>query len=179
MDMNFEERKDVSLSEYLRMIEMKTAVLLAGALQIGALAAGASQTDAQHAYEFGRNIGIAFQLQDDLLDSFGDPEKFGKKVGGDIVQNKKTFLVLKSLELGTEKEKEQLLELLAQKNIEETTKIEAVKAIFTSLQIPEKTSELKSIYQEKAMSHLECVNVSDFKKSKLRDLAEKMLGREV
>ena len=179
MDMNFEERLDVRLSEYLQMIEMKTAALLAGALQIGALAAGASQQDAQHAYEFGRNIGIAFQLQDDLLDSFGDPEKFGKKVGGDIVQNKKTFLVLKSLELGNEDEKEQLLTLLAQKEIDETSKIEAVKAIFESLKIPEQTSALKNMYQQKALSHLKGINVSDWKKNKLQDLTNKMLGREV
>ena len=99
MDMNFETQQQVTIEEYLQMIELKTAVLVACALEIGALIGGASRVDARLLYEFGRNLGIAFQLQDDILDAFGDPEKFGKKIGGDIVQNKKTYLYLKALEI--------------------------------------------------------------------------------
>ncbi len=178
MDMNFETRDDVQLEEYLKMIQLKTAVLLGGAMQIGALAAGASTEDAQHAYEFGVNTGIAFQLQDDLLDSFGDPEKFGKKVGGDIIQNKKTYLVLKSLELADDVTKTELLYLMSTTNMEEVKKVEAVKAIFTKLDIPNQTSEIKKLYQEKAFDHLNKISVPDEKKQRIKVLAEEMLGRE-
>ena len=99
LDMNFETLTNVSIADYLHMITLKTAVLLAGSLQIGAVIGGAKSADARHLYEFGKNIGIAFQLQDDILDVFGDAEKFGKQVGGDILSNKKTFLLLKPLKL--------------------------------------------------------------------------------
>lgn len=163
----------------MRMIEMKTAVLLAGAMKIGALAAHASDEDAEHAYQFGRKIGIAFQLQDDLLDSFGDAAKFGKKVGGDIIQNKKTYLVLRSLELADTATQEQLLKLLANQTLPEKEKVEAVKGLFTQLQIPEATNKLKAQYQDEAMEHLKQIGVAESKKKAIRDLASKMLNREV
>ena len=158
---------------------MKTAALLAGALKIGALVANASDEDAEHAYQFGRKVGLAFQLQDDLLDSFGDPAKFGKKVGGDIVQNKKTYLVLRSLELADKSTQERLLELLADQTMLEVEKVESVKLVFKQLNIPEETSLLKNKYQEEALVHLNQIKVDDHKKSKLRDLANEMLGREI
>lgn len=179
LDMNFETRDDVHLAEYMLMIGMKTAALLAGALKIGALAANASDEDAEHAYQFGRKVGLAFQLQDDLLDSFGDPAKFGKKVGGDIIQNKKTYLVLRSLELADEPTQKRLIELLANQTMPEMEKVESVKSIFKQLNIPEQTSLLKNKYQEEALAHLAQLKVADEKKNKLRNLANEMLGREV
>jgi len=125
-DMDFETRDDVTINEYLKMIEQKTAVLIAGGLKMGALIGNASIENADCLYEFGRNIGIAFQLQDDILDTFGDPEKFGKKVGGDIVQNKKTFLVLKTLELADEQNRDQLAKIMNTPTTNDNQKIELV-----------------------------------------------------
>ena len=124
-DMNFETSQEVKIVDYLKMIELKTSVLLAGAMKMGAVIAGAPEKDANHLYEFGKNIGIAFQLQDDILDTFGDPEKFGKKVGGDIAQNKKTYLLLKAMELAKGSRKQALSDLITQNYIEEATKIKA------------------------------------------------------
>ncbi len=178
MDMNFETRIDVQLSEYIEMIGKKTAVLLAGAIKMGALAADASNEDAQHAYEFGKNVGIAFQLQDDLLDSFGDPKKFGKKVGGDIIQNKKTYLVLKALELASPEEGKSLLQILSNTKIPESEKVDTVKSIFTKLEIPTHTKLAKEKYQKLALQHLDAINVPESRKILVKKLAEEMLGRE-
>ncbi len=178
-DMDFETRDDVLIDEYLKMIELKTAVLIAGGLKIGAIIGGASDEDANHLYEFGRNIGIAFQLQDDILDTFGDPEKFGKKVGGDIVQNKKTFLVLKALELGNENQLERLLSLMNIDSTDEETKINAVKLIFNELQIREAAVQLMESYLAIAFEHLAEVNVPEEKKEILINLSNELMGREV
>jgi len=129
-DMNFETSNSVTIPEYLKMIENKTALLLVGALKMGAILAEADEQDVYHLGEFGRNVGIAFQLQDDILDTFGDPEKFGKRVGGDIVQNKKTFLVLKTMEVANEADKNKLLTLMQSYPKDEEKKIEEVRAIF-------------------------------------------------
>ena len=132
-DMNFEERKDVTLSEYLKMIEYKTSVLLATSLQIGGINAGASAEQQHHLYEFGKNIGISFQLKDDLLDVFGNPETFGKQVGGDIIANKKTFLYLKALQLANGSQRKQLIQLFSE--VENENKVDEVKSIFSDLNI--------------------------------------------
>ncbi len=178
-DMDFETRSNVSIAEYLKMIEQKTAVLLAGSLKMGALIGGATEEDANHLYEFGRNIGIAFQLQDDILDTFGDPEKFGKRVGGDIVQNKKTFLVIKALEIGNELKRAELNMLMNNTPQDEELKIEKVKSIFNELQVREKSEELMESYLIKAFEYLDKVKVEESRKEPLRNLSNQLMGREV
>jgi geranylgeranyl diphosphate synthase, type II len=180
-DIDFEKRNNVTISEYLRMIELKTSVLLAAALEIGAFLAESSEKDAKNAYEFGRNIGIAFQLQDDILDTFGNPATFGKKVGGDIIQNKKTFLYLKSLEMAKEEDKKALLEWYntATSEAAEAKKINAVKEIFLRSGVVELANDLKNTYYETAMQHLDAIEVAAERKRVLRSFAEELLHREV
>ncbi len=176
-DLNFESRPDVSLPEYLRMIELKTAVLLGGALEMGAICAGAPQSDAEHLYHFGRLAGIAFQLQDDLLDTYGDPEKFGKQVGGDILQNKKTFLVLKTLEVAPDADRQALRDWLATP-ADTPGKVEAVRALFDRNGAPEQLETEKNGYQKAAFEHLEQVAVPDVRKAGLSALFAGLLERE-
>lgn len=176
-DMNFETSDSVTISEYLKMIENKTALLLVGALKMGAILANADSQDIYHLGEFGRNVGIAFQLQDDILDTFGDPEKFGKRVGGDIVQNKKTFLVLKTMEVANAVDKNQLLTLMQTYPKDEEQKIEEVKAIFQNNNIQHLADEIKLTYQNKAMLHLDSVKVDSGKKQYLKTLANQLLRR--
>ncbi len=176
-DMNFETSDSVTIPEYLSMIENKTALLLVGALKMGAILANAEEQDVYHLGEFGRNVGIAFQLQDDILDTFGDPEKFGKRVGGDIVQNKKTFLVLKTLEVANEVDKNKLLTLMQTHPEDEEKKIEAVKAIFQKNNIQHRADVIKKTYQDKAILHLNSVNIPAERKSQLQALADQLLRR--
>ncbi|MEM9888788.1 MAG: polyprenyl synthetase family protein [Bacteroidota bacterium] len=178
-DVDFETQQDVSIGQYLRMIELKTSVLLAAAMKIGALAAGAKGTDAEHLYQFGRNIGIAFQLQDDYLDTFGDPKKFGKKVGGDIAKNKKTFLILKALEIAPDGFKTELMTWMKDLSSEEHTKISRVTAILKELNVPYLTKSLKNEFQATAFKHLEAVEAVKDRKQALIELAEMLLDREV
>jgi len=175
--MNFETSTTIQIEDYLRMIEYKTAVLIAGALQTGAIIGGSSKEDAQHLYEFGRNMGIAFQLQDDLLDTFGDEASFGKRIGGDIVQNKKTYLYLKALELANPAQKSFLIQQYTDQIEDEETKIAAVKEVFKALSIDTIADTIKNEYHEKAIKHLEEVQVKSDKKNHLRRLAETMLER--
>ncbi len=178
-DINFETRNDVSIEEYLKMIELKTSVLLAGGMRMGAIIADASEEEVEHIYQFGRNVGIAFQLQDDYLDSFGAPEKFGKKVGGDIVQNKKTYLILKALEIADEATKARLLDYMTTPTVEEQPKIKAVKGILQDLHIPELTFELKNQYQATAFKHLDSIDVPEARKQSLINIANALLIREI
>jgi geranylgeranyl diphosphate synthase, type II len=179
-DIDFEKRNDVTISDYLRMIELKTSVLLAAALEIGANLAESSEKDAKNLYEFGRNIGISFQLQDDILDTFGNPATFGKKVGGDIAQNKKTFLFLKSLEMANPAQREALLHWYNTPTEEnqEVEKISAVKQIFLDAGVLDFANEVKNDYYKTAMQHLEAVEVSTEKKQILRSFAEDLLHRQ-
>jgi len=179
MDMDFENRSDVTLQEYLRMIELKTAVLFAGALQMGAILAGATTKDQELLYQFGRDIGIAFQLQDDLLDTFGDPEKFGKKVGGDISQNKKTVLVLKVLEMGTPTAVASLQKWMQTNPEDDTEKIAAVKQLFEETGVRRATEMLKDEYRSAAFEALAKVEGSEAVKRQLQQLSDYFLGREV
>lgn len=181
MDMDFENRADVSIPEYLKMIELKTAVLLGAALEIGAIIGAASHEDAQHLYEFGRNLGISFQLQDDILDSFGDPATFGKKVGGDISQNKKTFLYLHSLEIANSQDRDALWNWYHSEMDENrsTEKIDAVKEIFLRCGVVEKANELKNQYYQDALKNLQLVSVSEDAKSTMYDFAADLLNRNV
>jgi geranylgeranyl diphosphate synthase, type II len=176
LDMNFEKSDTVTAKQYLYMIGLKTSVLVAGAMQIGALLGGASAKDARLMYDFGYNLGVAFQLQDDFLDVYGDPEKFGKKVGGDIVQNKKTYLLLNALQKAKGVTKKKLHFYLSNVT-EEAEKIQAVTEIYTQLGIPELSETIKSKYQSLAFQKLQQVTMPDERKNELRKLAEEMLGR--
>ncbi|MFK7983287.1 MAG: polyprenyl synthetase family protein [Saprospiraceae bacterium] len=178
-DMDFETSNEVTIPAYLMMIEHKTAFLLVGALKMGAILAKASEEDVFHLGEFGRNIGIAFQLQDDILDTFGDAATFGKRIGGDILQNKKTFLVLKTLAVASEKDKKELEKLMSTYPVEEAKKINDVKAIFQRNNIQYLANQVKNEYQDKAMNHLEMVGVADEKKEELKALATLLLKRKI
>ena len=177
-DMNFEALDSVTIQEYLEMIRLKTAVLLAGSLKIGALIGNASPEDAEHLYEFGENLGLAFQLQDDLLDVYGNPEKFGKQVGGDILSNKKTFLLIKALELAENLEEEELHYWLNEENPDPETKVRSVTDIYNRLGVRQLADEQMNEFAEKALSALEKVNTGDDKKKALRHFAEELLVRE-
>lgn len=157
-DMDFEIQAEVDIDSYLMMIEYKTAVLLAAALQIGALIGGASDEEANELYQFGRNIGLAFQLKDDLLDVFGDQKTFGKQVGGDIISNKKTYLYLKALSMAEGQDKMDLVNLYNDDGINPTEKVKKVSTIYSSLNIPEHTHQLMDSYYNIAMKHLENVS---------------------
>ena len=178
-DMNFEKQTEVSIVEYLKMISLKTAVLLAGALKMGAVIADATAKDSRLIYDFGKNVGIAFQLQDDILDTFGDPQKFGKRVGGDIIQNKKTYLVLRALELADESTKTKLKRLLSEHSENESLKVEEVTKIFDQLNIQTEAEQVKEEYLQKAFDSLDAVSVADKNKTVLRGLADRLMKREV
>lgn len=179
MDVNFETQRDVSLEAYLQMIELKTAVLLGGALEMGARCGNASSEDARHLYEFGRLAGIAFQIQDDLLDTYGDPAKFGKQVGGDILQNKKTFLVLKTMETASEADQLALQQWMETgPETDGVAKITAVRALFDRNDIPAQVEAVKQQFQDEAFQHLEAVALPDTQKIVLRQLVADLLQRE-
>jgi geranylgeranyl diphosphate synthase type II len=175
LDMDFEKNASTSLSEYLHMIELKTAVLLAGSLQMGAIAAGAKQSDQELVYDFGRNLGLAFQVQDDWLDAFGDPSTFGKLKGGDITANKKTFLLVKALESASPERKQELTELLIYSGAD---KVERVTFIYQESGVGQAAQEAKNFYMEKAYSSLERISVPGERKKDLRELAAYLLERE-
>lgn len=179
IDMNFESRNNVSIAEYLNMITLKTAVLLGCSLKVGALVGGASDENARHLYEFGKNMGIAFQLQDDILDVYADPEKFGKLPGGDIVSNKKTFLLLKSLELSHKYMKEELLNWLMVRDFNQQEKITAVRSIYDFLNIRELAKKEIQKYFNKSLEHLKTIKANDNRKVKLQEFAESLMVREI
>ncbi len=178
MDVDFETRSDVTIAEYLRMIELKTAVLLGGALEMGALCARASRTDARHLYEFGRLAGIAFQLQDDLLDTYGDPEKFGKQVGGDILQNKKTFLALKTLEIAPPGDRQALERWLQTDADNAREKVAAVRSLFDRNGIPALVAAEKQRFQDEAFDHLAAIAVPEPRKAALREMVADLFVRD-
>lgn len=180
MDMDFETRDHVRIDEYLTMIELKTSVLIAGALQMGALLGGGSVADAGHLYQFGRNMGIAFQLQDDILDAFGDPEKVGKKPGGDIVQNKKTFLYLKALELASPAQQQALERWYASpvSSSQEEEKVAKVLGLWDAIGVKQQAEAEMARFQRDAFHALDLVNAKGERKELLRKLAEELLERE-
>lgn len=175
MDMNFEERADVSIREYIEMIRLKTSVLLGGALEIGAIVAGASKEDRKRIYDFGQYLGIAFQIQDDILDLYADPEKFGKMVGGDVVANKKTLLYLMAAGSANAEQLEILKQLQKEENIE--LKVSRTRELFDHLKAKEQCREEMLAYQNKAMEALKDINVSEDKKAGLVALADFLLNR--
>lgn len=175
LDMDFEKRNDVTLDEYIEMITLKTSVLLAASLKMGAVLGGASERNCNHLYEFGKNLGIAFQIQDDYLDAFGDPEKFGKDVGGDIKNNKKTFLLLYALENANPETKQKLLQLIAE-NPE--NKVAQVLAIFKECNVDEWAIALKEKYFKTALQHLEEIAVVSSRKKYLEQVASFLIQRD-
>ena len=177
-DMDFENRTDVSISEYLNMIRLKTAVLLACSLKIGALAASAHEKTADLLYVFGLNLGIAFQLQDDLLDVFADQAKFGKRIGGDIVSNKKTFLLLKALELADEDTKGVIHKWLSKTEFDAEEKIKAITNIYTELNIRTITERLIDDFYQSALNVYEEIDVSIECKEELLQLANMIINRD-
>ena len=178
-DLNFETQGDVSIDEYLKMIRLKTAVLLATSLQMGAMMAGADPKNQQAIYDFGIALGISFQLQDDILDLYSDVEVFGKRHGGDIADNKKTYLYLKALELAPERDRKRLV-LLFEMHIDhdEDEKIAEVKAIYDRLKVKEAVEEVMAEYDRKAFAALDSIDLPEEKKAHLRSYAEKLAGRK-
>jgi geranylgeranyl diphosphate synthase type II len=176
LDMDFEQRDGVSLDEYLHMIELKTAVFLAASLRMGAMVAGAGEEDLDHIYAFGKNLGLAFQVQDDWLDSFGDPSTFGKLLGGDILANKKTFLLLKALENAGPSEKKIIRELLISS---EPDKVERMIGLYRQTGVDQAAQEAKKNYMGKAYMHLRSILVPEKNKEPLRELAGYLLERDI
>lgn len=180
MDMEFETTDDVTISDYLKMIEYKTSVLIAAALKMGGILGGASEGDINHLYQFGKNLGIAFQVQDDLLDTFGTEEQLGKKIGGDIEQKKKTYLYLKSLDLLSESQASRLRSIYLDQNIiMDETLISEAKDLLTKSFVKVHAEELKLVYQQLALSHLAAIQVPEQNKTPLRELADSLLNRTV
>jgi len=177
MDMDFEKAGGVSHEEYLRMIELKTASLIAASARIGAIIGDASEKDCDNLFEFGRNIGLAFQIQDDLLDAYGDSGVFGKTSGGDIVSNKKTFLLVKALEIASGKQLQMLQEQLQLKDPDPAAKIKAVMEIYDSLDIRAVTEKLANDYIAKSLEHLEKADADSKRKRELTLLANSLMGR--
>ena len=178
-DVDFETRNDVSVEEYLKMIEYKTAVLVAAALKMGAIVAQSSKENASLIYEFGLNLGLAFQLQDDYLDAFGDPETFGKQVGGDIIENKKTSLYIKALEFSDEVKQQELKALFSTQAVENSEKIHLVKEIFVNSGAAKATQQAIEDYTFKAFEVLDKMNIKSDKKQILRTFGENLMGRKV
>ncbi len=177
-DMQFETRTDVRESEYIEMITLKTSVLLAGSLKIGALIGGATSEQAELLYNAGLNTGIAFQLIDDWLDVYSNPEVFGKKTGGDIVENKKTYLLIKALELSDSSNKKELLHRIEKKNFNESEKIEAITKIYNDANIGELTIKKASEYSNKAFEYIDKLDIETEKKQNLTELIKNLLERE-
>lgn len=178
-DMEFENRSDVSVDEYLEMIRLKTSVLLAASLKIGAILAGASCEDVRKLYDFGIKIGLAFQLQDDYLDVYGDPAVFGKNIGGDICSNKKTFMLITALNKSAGKEREELMKWISLEKFDAKEKIESVTRIYNSVGVAECCMEkIESLYAE-GIRLLDEVSVDDCLKENLRSFAETMMRRKL
>lgn len=179
MDLNFETQKTVTIEDYLEMIRLKTAVLLATALQMGATVAEAKETDIQLLYSFGINLGMSFQLQDDILDLYSDVATFGKKHGGDIAENKKTYLYLKALELASEKDRRRLQSLFTLCiDHDEEEKIAEVQAIYDRLNIKGVVEQVMLDYDCKALEALDAIGLPDERKAHLRTFAELLSGRK-
>jgi len=175
LDMDFEKKTTVSFDEYVNMITLKTSVLVAASLQLGAILGGSGEGNQKHLYEFGKNLGIAFQVQDDYLDAFGDPDKFGKQIGGDILANKKTFLLIRTMEVAGDTDKAELLQLM---NSDPADKIEKVLTIFKKYKADEWAKQLQQDYFKTALQHLEDTAVVAIRKKPLRELAEYLMVRE-
>ena len=179
LDVDFETRKNVSIDEYMNMIRLKTSVLVAAALKMGAIVAKTNDENADLIYDFGLNLGLAFQLQDDYLDTFGDPETFGKQVGGDIIENKKTFLYLKALEVADKETAKKLKYFYKRKRKDNTIKVTEVTRIFQIFDIPLLISEEIKSYTQKAFDTLDKMSISKENKDKLKNFGTWLMNRTV
>ncbi|MGB5238578.1 MAG: polyprenyl synthetase family protein [Flavobacteriaceae bacterium] len=177
-DIDFETREDVTIDEYLKMISYKTAVLIAAALKMGAVIAGSGDEQQKALFNYGMNLGIAFQLQDDFLDAFGDASLFGKQIGGDIIENKKTYLYLKAKELGSKAEKKELADLYSLDPRDPSVKIRVVKEIFHSSGAVDKTREAIGLFTTSAFKELEHLSDYPGAEETLRDFGEELMSRE-
>lgn len=177
-DMEFESRTDVTEAEYIEMIRLKTAVLLACSLKTGAIMGGASKEDATNLYEFGINIGLAFQLQDDLLDVYGDTATFGKNIGGDIICNKKTFLLIHAFELASMEQKQILKDWIGKESFIPAEKIKVITAIYNTLNLKDITTAKMQGYYDKAMEHLSALKVSQEKLTILKEVSNHLMYRQ-
>jgi len=178
-DMDFENAVEPGLEDYLLMIKLKTAVLVAGTFKAGAIIGGASEEDARNFYHFGLNLGLAFQIQDDLLDTYGDQNNFGKKIGGDIVQNKKTYLYIKTMEIAGEEDKNTLRQLYSGDNMKQNEKISRVKHIFDKYNIKQLAEEQVRQYTDKALKHFDALSVDKSLLGEIKNLAGFLLKRKV
>jgi geranylgeranyl diphosphate synthase type II len=174
LDMDYEKTNSVTLDQYLHMIELKTAVFLAASMQMGALVAGASATDQQHIYDFGKNLGLAFQVQDDYLDSFGNPETFGKQKGGDILSDKKTYLLVKALQTAPAAERKAIQALMHSSGPD---KVERMTELYRQAGVDLAAQLAQRNYLAKAFTHLDAIGVPDARKTGLRDLSGYLLER--
>lgn len=178
-DVDFETRNDVTIAEYVKMIEYKTAVLVGAAMKMGAIVGEASKSCKEGCYNFGKDIGVAFQLQDDYLDAFGDPKTFGKQVGGDIIANKKTFLYIKALQNSTPNEAKELEQLFNETPKDPSEKIKRVKQIFENTKATEATIQEIEAYTQKANNVLETLSITEENKIKLRAFGDMLMKRKV
>ena len=178
-DIDFETRLQVSIPEYLKMIEYKTAVLVGAAMQMGAIVANAPIEDQVRCYDFGKNLGIAFQLQDDYLDAFGNPEIFGKQVGGDILENKKTYLFLKAIENGSPEVRTELTQLFQNNALKPENKVSKTLELFVRSEANIATKAAISFYTKAAFDVLETINISGPNKQILKDFGTELMTRDV
>ncbi|MCR4995237.1 MAG: polyprenyl synthetase family protein [Bacteroidales bacterium] len=178
-DMEFETRNDVTEEQYIEMIRLKTSVLLACAMKLGALQADAPESDAAHLYRFGQNIGLAFQLQDDLLDVYGDPKTFGKNIGGDILEGKKTFMLINALRLADSRQRAELERWLEKSDAPAAEKIAAVTALYDQIGVRQLAEQRINEYFDAAFADLEAVALPAERKEPLKDFALSLLGRQV
>ncbi len=177
-DMDFEKRESVTEQEYIQMIQLKTSVLLGCALQMGAIVGGASKADAEHLYQFGLLLGTSFQIKDDWLDCFGAPEKVGKQVGGDILANKKTLLLIHALQVAKGQEKDQLLKWLSETDFTPEHKIVEVKNLYKTLKVDDYANVQMNAFYTEAISHVDQLSISDSAKQEFLNFAKWILGRE-
>ncbi len=178
LDMDYEHSDHITIDDYIGMITKKTSILLGAALKLGAMIGEAGKNDQEHVFEFGKNIGIAFQIQDDILDVFGEMDKTGKIHAGDIINNKKTYLYLKSLELSTPDQKEKLLTYFNSKDMMPEEKIHYVKSLYTELAVKEYANLLKEAYLHLGISHLKSISVRNEVITHLEELAHFMISRD-
>lgn len=177
-DMEFETRNDVKEEEYIEMIRLKTSVLLACAMKIGAILADAPQEDAENLYKFGEQVGLAFQLQDDYLDVYGDPKVFGKKIGGDITSNKKTYMLINAFNKANVRQRKELKKWITCEHFVRDEKVEAVTKLYNKIGVDKMAIDRINYYFEEANKYLAAVKVSDNRKQELVSYAQRMLHRK-
>ena len=178
LDMNFETKDELTLKEYLHMIEMKTATLIASTLKMGALIGQASQEDAENMYHFGLELGISFQLKDDWLDSFGNIEKLGKQPGGDIIQNKKTWLLIEALNRGDVNSRKKLMDLYSIRPTDPSEKVKEVQMIFRALGVDQEALSEVRVHFNSAMEFLNALSLPSERKNSMKKLAEDLIDRD-